>query len=149
LLGVVPYPIFQYPLVTTGSSGPIVNSAAVPTTSVFCQYSPTPSISSSGTGAGSGILWGIEHRNSDNPGSGDCAGTGEGSALHAFNATGNGTAMSELYNSSLSLSKDLSSPAQFSTPTVFHGRVYIGTIGQVYVFGLCSSGPSNACIQPR
>jgi hypothetical protein len=146
LVGVPPLAIYQYALQTSGSSGPISTSYAEPTTTLFCQYSPTPSISSNGTTTGSGILWGIEHRNSDNPGNpADCAGSGEGSALHAFNATN----MSVLYNSSLSLSRNLVPPTQFSTPTVFLGRVYMGTSSQVYVFGLCSTGPSRQCVQPQ
>jgi hypothetical protein len=56
--------------------------------------------------------------------------------------------MSELYNSAIGLTGNLADAAA-STPTVFQGRVYVGTSGQVYVFGLCATGPNNACVQPH
>ena len=144
--GDAPFPIYQYSL---GTSGPISSSPGVPTSpSSFCPYSPTPTISSDGSTANTGILWGIEHRNS---GTSDptpnCQGTDLHGALHAFDATH----MTELYNSAGSLLYKLAGPTQFDTPTVFQGRVYMGTAnlgynepGRVYVFGLCNS----ACIQP-
>jgi outer membrane protein assembly factor BamB len=73
-----------------------------------------------------------------------CLPPDNGSALHAFNATN----MSELYNSAIGLTGNLADAAA-STPTVFQGRVYVGTSGQVYVFGLCATGPNNACVQPH
>jgi hypothetical protein len=157
--GAAPLPIYQYILPTSGSTGPIsTNQQGVDfntTTTLFCHYGPTPSISSTsdtaGTGAiaGSGVIWAIEtHRNSLNPDNGSnqtCNGTDEGAALHAFNAT----TLQELYNSATSLTSELPD-AHFNDPMVFQGRVYIGIAGgnQVYVFGLCSEGP-NGCVQPQ
>lgn len=143
-----PYPIYQYALATTAGTppGPISNSvnlAAIPTPDLFCFHSPTPSVSSYGTAAGSGILWAVERRYSQNPTS--CQGADNGSALHAYVATG---INNELYNSSLSLNKKLFDAGP-SVPTVFQSRVYVGTAGQVYVFGLCETGPNSACVQPQ
>jgi hypothetical protein len=140
----VPYPIYQYVLSTSGS--PIGNNAtSLATPDLFCFHSPTPTISSNGTTAGSGLLWAVERRNKDNitghpPFS--CADTTlEGSALHAYDAT----YMTALYNSSVSLSGYLDA-AGTSTPTVFQGRVYVGTATKVYVFGLCSTSRTGGCI---
>lgn len=153
-----PLPIYQYILPTSGSSGPLSTSQQGvdfnTTTSLFCRYSPTPSVSSTnnttlGDGAvtGTGILWAIEtKRNSLNPN--NCNGSNEGAALHAFDAT----TLQELYNSANSLTSQLFA-AHFNVPMIFRGRVYVGAAGggsgnQVYVFGLCSEGP-NGCVQPH
>ena len=127
-----------------GSSLPIPSQYA--STSIqFCPYSPTPSLSSSGAGYLSGIVWTIEHQNNDNPH--DCATNGEimHAALHAFNASNVGAA--ELYNSRGVHSTNIGGPTPFSTPTIFKGQVYMGTKTEVDVFGLCSTNGHSGCLQ--
>jgi hypothetical protein len=140
-----PYPIYQYTLQTSGSSGPITNSASVASHSaqgpvLFCAFSPTPSVSSNGSAAG-GILWAIENSNPNNPSQGNCAGTPRGPAvLHAFDAA----TMQQLYTSSGN--SHITSYATYPTPTIFSGRAYMGTRTEVDVFGLCNSGPNGLCL---
>jgi|HubBroStandDraft_6_1064221.scaffolds.fasta_scaffold00052_22 hypothetical protein len=140
-----PYPIYQYTLQTSGSSGPITNSASVASHSaqgpvLFCVYSPTPSVSSNGSSAG-GILWAIENSNPNNPSPGNCAGIPSGPAvLHAFDA---GT-MNQLYTSS-GITNHKPGHATYPTPTIFNGRVYMGTSSEVDVFGLCGA-PNPPCL---
>jgi hypothetical protein len=148
-------PLYQFILPTSGSSGPLSASQQGvdyrTTADAFCRFSPTPSVSSTnsargdGAVAGSGLLWAIEtHRNANNPSS--CAvneqSDDEGAALHVYDAT----TMRELYNSANSLSSKLPD-GHFNVPTVFQGRVYMSLSGGnlVYVFGLCSEGPGDAC----
>lgn len=71
--GVAPEAINGYKLLTSGPSGPIPTTYAS-TNILFCDYSPTPSVSSSGTAATTGIVWAIEHQNQDNPSVPDCNG---------------------------------------------------------------------------
>ena len=131
-----------YQLNTGGSSLPIPSQYA--STSVkFCPYSPTPSLSSSGSGYSSGIVWAIEHQNRDST---DCATNQEimHAALHAFNASNVGAA--ELYNSR-GVQTNIGGPTPFSTPTIFKGQVYMGTKTEVDVFGLCSTNGQSGCLQ--
>lgn len=140
-----PYPIYQYTLHTTGSSGPITNAGAVPSQFgqsivYFCLYSPTPSVSSNGNSTGA-ILWAIENQNKRNPI--DCSDTTTHppAALHAFDAT----TMQQLYTSS-GITNHRIGRATYPTPTIFQGRVYMGTWTEVDVFGACSGGPNGTCL---
>jgi len=133
-----PFPIDGYELTPSGTAGsynPVPqtpNASTVSSTGSpigFCQYSPTPSVSS-GASASSGIVWAIEQPNSDNnPINNDCGGTNSKHAvLHAFCATAAGgrctTALTELYNSTQNVTKTLNSKyVTFSTPKVCNGRV--------------------------
>ncbi len=132
-----PYPINGYHLLTSGTLGPVPDPPTASTVTGFCQYSPTPSVSSNGTTAGTGIVWAIEHGNSNNPSRNNCAGNSQQAALHAFNAT----TMTELYDSRGLPAGTTGSVTTFSTPTIFNGQVYIGTQTGVSVFGLCASCP--------
>jgi hypothetical protein len=93
---------------------------------------------------------GVEDQNGDiKPGSlsPDCEGSPLPAALHAYNAINLGNGMTELYNSTAL--KSVSFATHFSSPTVFNGRVYMGTQNnskdggdgqqatEVDVFGLC------------
>ena len=98
-------------------------------------------MSSSSTAYSSGIVWAIEHQNSDNPT--DCNGTDIAhAALHAFNAT----TLAELYRSN-GVQTNIGGPTPFSTPTIFKGQVYMGTKTEVDVFGLCSTNGQSGCLQ--
>ncbi len=132
-----PYPINGYQLATSGTSGPIPDPPTASTPTGFCQYSPTPSVSSNGTTPGTGIVWAIEHGNTDNPSQNDCNGSPLQAALHAFNAT----TLAKLYDSRGLPAGTTGSVTTFSTPTIFKGRVYMGTQTGISVFGLCTSCP--------
>jgi hypothetical protein len=145
-----PLSINGYTLSTSGSSGPI-SSTYASTPILFCQYSPTPSVSSNLTASGTGIVWAIENPNTGNPINNNCAGTTYlPAALHAFNAAS--LSSPELY-SSRGLQTHIGYVKGFPTPTVFKGQVYMGTttgpnnnLPGVDVFGLCST-VSTGCLQ--
>ena len=139
---VPPYPISMYALTSSGlASGPYPK-----TPDVFCAlpHAPTPAISSNGTAPNTGILWAIESSSPGNPG--NCSQAAGPAVLHAYNATPASGTLSSLYTSS-GLSQHLPGKAvNFPTPTIFNGRVYMGTKSEVDVFGLCSS-QMNGCLQ--
>ena len=94
----------------------------------------TPSISSNGTAAGTGIVWAIDSSQYGSPG------PGPGPAvLHAINAT---SIASELWNSTQAAnSRDKAGNAvRFATPTISNGKAYVGTASEVDVYGLLSAG---------
>jgi len=137
-----PYPIYQYSLTTSvNSQGPItdsVNESANPTSTLFCIHSPTPSGSSSQNMAG--ILWAIESQNTDSPN--DCGGQKKSIILHAYDAV----SMSQLYASPAQFAHfELGVQTAFPVPTIFNGRVYVGTSTEVDVFGMCNEGIGGAC----
>jgi hypothetical protein len=134
-----PYPINGYQLFKGGTLGPIPDPPTASTPTKFCQYSPTPSVSSNGTTAGTGIVWAIEHGNTRNVDGSqiDCNGQPKQAALHAFNAT----TLTELYTSRGLAAGITGSVTTFSTPTVFKGRVYMGTQTGISVFDLCTTCP--------
>jgi hypothetical protein len=156
--GVAPRPINGYQLQPSSTVGPpIPMTPTASTSTLFCQYSPTPSVSSSATTTPlSGVVWAIE-QNQNNQNNGvysppDCAGMQSlKPALHAFCATAGSptgpcpTALTELYNSRLV--QTTMNPAYFGfpTPTVFNGYVYIGANNEVDVFGLCVNGINGIC----
>jgi hypothetical protein len=87
-------------------------------TSSFGFPGTTPSISSQGTT--NGIVWATEK------------GTGP-SVLHAYDATNVGT---ELWNSANSSADQAGQAVKFTVPTVANGKVYVGTVGEISVYGL-------------
>jgi len=90
----------------------------------------TPSISSSGTTAGTAIVWAIDSSQYGSPG------PGPGPAvLYAYDAT---NISNELWNSAQAADhRDQPGNAvKFSVPTIANGKVYIGTSGQVQAYGL-------------
>lgn len=131
-----PYPINGYQL-TTSPPGPIPDPPTASTTILFCKRSPTPSGSSHGTDPTTGIVWAIEHQNGANATA--CNGSDvSGAALHAFQAT---DLTQELYSSRKGkIDTSIGAYTNFSTPTVFYGQVYVGTQGEVDVYGLCPPG---------
>jgi hypothetical protein len=104
------FPISQARLATAASSH---------SSHKFPYPGATPSISANGTS--SAILWAAEN---DDP-----------AVLHAYDATNLAT---ELYNSSQAPDSrdELSEGNKFIVPTVINGKVYVGTINGVGVFGL-------------
>jgi hypothetical protein len=98
----------------------------------------TPSVSSAGTTAGTGIVWAIDSNAYCTPQSTSCG----PAILHAYDATNLAT---ELWNSSQSLSDKAGNAVKFVVPTIANGKVYIGTrgsastnggVGELDVYGL-------------
>ena len=142
-----PLPINAYQLSTNASSGPLP-TAEPPTYStaiVFCQFSPTPSGSWNGRDSTSGILWAVEHQNAGND-RGSCNGADvPHAALHAFSPIPNGSGVLTKLYSSRGVTR-IGLAHAFPTPTIFNGRVYMGTDTEVDVFGLCST-QQGGCLQ--
>ncbi len=156
---VAPMPINGYQLQPSSSVGPpIPTTPTASTSTLFCQYSPTPSVSSSGTVTPlSGIVWAIEqNQNADNnpnyKGPPDCAGTQSFTpALHAFCVSAGASsgpcttaALQEIYTSRGTVKAKMKSAYfGFPTPIVFNGQVYFGATDEVEVFGIC---PQSGCL---
>jgi hypothetical protein len=94
----------------------------------FTDPGATPTISSNGTR--DGIVWVI--------GSKTWNGSDRPAVLHAYDAA---NVEKELYNSEENSARDRSANAlRFTIPTVAEGRVYMGTKGEVDVYGLLPTG---------
>lgn len=103
---------------------PIVDAklAAEPTSHSAARFAypgATPSISANGNA--DAIVWAVEARGSD------------AGALHAYDAY---DLTHELYNSAKTNGRDAFSDNKFITPMVANGRVFVGTLTGVAVFGL-------------
>jgi len=138
-----PYPLYGFQLNTSSTSGPpIPDPATTSTLNVkFCPRSPTPTVSSNGSlDPASGIVWAIEHQNRANANNQCNLAEYPGAALHAFKATD--LTAPELYSSRHNNPQGAIGGefTKFSTPTVFNGQVYVGTQGEVDVYGLCPQG---------
>jgi hypothetical protein len=79
----------------------------------------TPSISSQGTS--NGIVWATERV------------SGSSSVLHAYDAT---NLNNELWNSNTVSGDKAGQSVKFTVPTVANGKVYVGTAGEISVYGL-------------
>jgi outer membrane protein assembly factor BamB len=84
----------------------------------FAYPGATPSISANGNA--DGIVWVVEARGSD------------AGVLHAYDAT---DLTHELYSSSRTNGRDAFSDNKFITPMIANGRVFVGTLTGVAVFG--------------
>ncbi|HYL97981.1 MAG TPA: hypothetical protein VEZ90_03425, partial [Blastocatellia bacterium] len=113
---------------TLKANGKLSKSPAAQSPSAFNYPGCTPVISANGTS--NGIVWAIEN-----------GGDGAPAILHAFDATNVGK---ELYNSQQNSGRDQAGDAlRFTMPTVVQGRVYVGTSGEVDVYGLLSSSQNH------
>ena len=86
----------------------------------FTYPGTTPSVSANGTS--NGIVWAIEHSDPED-------------VLHAYNAW---NLANELYNSSQARHNrdQFGTASHFGTPMIVNGKVYVGTVNGVAVFGL-------------
>jgi len=102
----------------------LLSTASVGSSPTFFNFpGPVPSLSANGTS--NGIIWAIQTEGYAN-------GTSE--ILHAYNAT---NLSSELYNSSQNAGRDDAGGAvKFSVPTVANGKVYVGAVQKLDVYGL-------------
>jgi hypothetical protein len=101
--------------VTVPASGPPSATLSSQSPGTFGFPGSTPSISSQGTSHG--IVWTIQRV------------SGAASVLHAYDATNLGT---ELWNSGTTAGQSV----KFTVPTVANGKVYVGTAGEISVYGL-------------
>jgi len=92
----------------------------------FALFGASPVISWDGTNAGSGIVWAL-----------DTSGyiTSEAAILRAYDAS---NLSNPLYSSSVAAGDPQAAglAVKFAVPTVANGRVYVGTQGELSVFGL-------------
>jgi hypothetical protein len=100
------------------STGQFTTSPASQSPGTFGFPGCTPSVSSQA--AKNGIVWATEY------------GTGP-SVLHAYDATNVGK---ELWNSANSSADQAGQAVKFTVPTVANGKVYVGTVGEISVYGL-------------
>jgi hypothetical protein len=101
------------------ASARLASSASSRSATSFPFPGATPSVSSNGNAGG--IVWAVENSNP--------------AVLHAYDAT---NLANELYNSNQAASgrDHFGAGNKFITPTIAHGKVYVGTTNGVGVFGL-------------
>ena len=100
------------------TSAKLSTAPATQSSNTFAYPGTTPSISANGTS--NGIVWAVEN--------------GSTGVLHAYNAA---NLTSELYNSNQAANnRDHFSDNKYVTPMVANGKVYVGTLNSVAVFGL-------------
>jgi hypothetical protein len=111
----------------TLSNGLLGKSPSSSSTNSFGFAGATPSISANGNT--NGIVWAIDSRQFSYPGP---------AFLHAYDAT---NVAKELWNSSQAANhRDQAGNAvKFTVPTIFNGKVYIGTSSELDVYGLLPS----------
>jgi hypothetical protein len=125
---------------------PNATSNNLPPYTIFDVFGATPSISSNGTDGSSAIVWAYQNLN---PPPDTTSPPRYGTpVLHAFRAIDhfNGQpsepALTEIYWSQQNPQDDLGQPpynalaAKFAVPTICNGKVFIGTLNSVAVFGL-------------
>jgi outer membrane protein assembly factor BamB len=110
----IPFQRFQFDF--SNPNQPLLGTTPAAQTSETFQFlSCTPSISSNGKT--NGIVWAYEYNTHLSH-----------AVLHAFDAI----TLSKLYDSGVLLGPGV----KFAVPTVFHGRVYVGTSNSLVAFGL-------------
>jgi len=119
----------SFPLANGTFSSPSCPSPATPSSQsieTFDTFGASPVISSNG--AMDGIVWAV-----DTSGYAGAAGTSLPSVLRAYDATNLAT---KLYSSPASGGGAAGLAVKFAVPTVANGKVYVGTQGELSVFGL-------------
>ena len=107
----------------TCSPGPVCTTN-VRSSNIKFPNGTTPSVSSNGTVAGTGIVWAIASPNQVNG--------GVPAILYAIDAV----KMTELYDTTQCGTQDIPGlGVKFTVPSVANGKVYVGTQGELDVFG--------------
>lgn len=105
-------------------AGQFSDQPVVKATRKFSNQAGSPAISANGSA--DGIVWVIETK--------EWNGENRPSILHAYDAA---DMTREIYNSEMNSARDRAGlTLRFTMPTVANGRVYIGTKGEVNVYGL-------------
>jgi len=109
------------------TNGVLSTAPTSTSTNVIGFPGATPVVSSNGTS--NGIVWAIDNSNNGTDGSSLGA-----AVLHAYDAT---NVSHELYNSTQASSNrdQAGSAVKFTVPVVINGKVYIGSSGEVDVYG--------------
>ncbi len=106
------------------SAAPVSKSAEL-----FSWPGPTPSVSANG--ATNGITWVIKTDDLDSLGP---------ETLLAYNAK---NLAQTLYSSNANLTRDSPGPeVEYEVPTIANGKVYVGAVGQINVYGLLANTPA-------
>ena len=109
-------------------------SSSPTSTSPGSFYWPGASLAISANHDANAILWGLNTSQNDE------------SVLHAYDAT---NVASELYNSSQNGERDsVGLPVKYAVPTVANGKVYVGAVGQVSVYGILSAVTATPTFSP-
>jgi hypothetical protein len=106
----------------------VMSSTSVANSLTAITVGASPSVSANGTS--NGIVWLVERKDklSTKPGS-------AAAVLHAYDATNVGT---ELYNSTQAGARDTAGAGvKFNVPTIANGKVYVATLTELDVYGLC------------
>jgi len=117
-------PLMQFPFNTLTGLFDIAPKASL---NSFNGKGATPSVSAS-SATSNGIVWAL-----DNGSYGfDCCANGP-AVLHAYDATNVGT---ELWRSTQGTGNAAGDAVKFTVPTIANGKIYVGTRGELSVYGL-------------
>ncbi len=116
------------------TNGVLNAAASTNSPETFPFPAPSPVISSKGTS--SGIVWVVDASGFTTLGTSGTTATP--AVLHAYDATNLGI---ELYNSSTNSADAAGLAVKYAVPTVAHGKVYVGTQGELSVYGLLNQRP--------
>ncbi len=111
----------------TLSNGLLSTTPASQSPATFAYPGSQPIVSAASSSATSAILWAVQHDSTNNV-----------TILHAYDATNLAT---ELYNSTQAVgNRDRGgAPVKFAVPTVANGKVFVGAVGELDVYGLLAS----------
>ncbi len=110
-------------------SNAVINTTPLSQSTATIGY-PGQSLMVSANGVANGIVWGLQTSGAQS----------SPAVLHAYNATNLAV---ELYNSSQNASRDNPGNAvRYTMPTIANGKVYVGTVSSLSVFGNLSFLPT-------